>query len=103
MLSEDLSELDMQTSQSSETTIALKNIHENVTNEYNVDDHFLPYEELMDLLPPTNSSIASTYSQTDGGIDMVSENLKRISKRDYIFSEKNEDTTILHVVWNEKI
>jgi len=43
MLSEDLSELDMQTSQSSETTIALTNIHENVTNEYNVDDHFLPY------------------------------------------------------------
>jgi hypothetical protein len=74
MSSEDLSELDMQTSQSSQTTIALTNIHENFTNECNVDDHFLPYEELMDLLPPTNSSIISTYSQTDDCIHMVRKN-----------------------------
>jgi len=48
------------------------NIHENVTNNCNIDNYFLSFEEIMDLLPSTTDNLPLTYKQLDQNIDTVS-------------------------------
>jgi hypothetical protein len=67
-----LSESNKQTSQHYQTTPALTHIYRNVTDNCTVDNCFLSFEELMDILPSTTVNAEPTYRQDDENIDTVS-------------------------------
>ncbi len=77
VFSEHLSEPEIWTNQLYETFPTSSNIHPNVMNNYNLDNCFLSFEELMGSLSSTADNGVSTCRLTDGGIDTVSNNKKQ--------------------------
>ena len=80
ILSSYLSESDIRTSQFDEITPTSSNTHRTVTNNCNVDNYFLPLEELMDSLRSAEKNGLSTYMQADKSIDTVSSDKKPIER-----------------------
>lgn len=49
----------------------------NVSNSCDLDDYFLPYEELLDILPSTPRAAASTRMEQDNTTKLKNNDLKR--------------------------
>ncbi len=73
ILHQHLSELGTRTNQPS---IASTNIRQDFTNNCNLDNEFLSYEDLMDITPSATNAIESTHIQADEHLNRVSSGKK---------------------------
>ena len=72
-------------------------ISANTTNNYNAENNFLAFEELMDLVSSTSSTFLSTAAQTNENVDMLDDKLERQSVSELTFScVKNKRQLLRH-------
>ena len=71
MFSENLSEVNMRTNRSYSIGITSPNVHQNIMNNFNMENNFLPPDELMDFLSEYGDNIQSTYRYEDQSLYTV--------------------------------
>jgi hypothetical protein len=73
-------------------TTKFTNIYQNAGNNYNMENDFLSFEELMNLDIPTATTFVSTHTQTDKNVEMLQDKSKRQSVSDFIFLLRKNKT-----------
>lgn len=72
LTNEHMSELGIPTNQLYQTTTTSSSMDQNITNNCNIDNYFVPLEQLMDSLRSPEDSVVSTYRCDDQNIAPVS-------------------------------